>query len=68
MVLVGEPTSFLDAYSLIKAANLEANVRHFSIVVNMARSAGEAQAHFEKFKATATRFLDVSLTCLKTRR
>ena len=62
VVLVGEPTSFLDAYSLIKAANLEANVRHFSIVVNMARSAGEAQAHFEKFKATATRFLDVSLT------
>jgi flagellar biosynthesis protein FlhG len=49
VVLVGEPTSFLDAYSLIKAANLEANVRNFSIVVNMARSA-------------ATRFLDVSLT------
>ena len=62
VVLVGEPTSFLDAYSLIKAANLEAKVRHFSIVVNMARSAKEAQAHFEKFKATATRFLDVSLT------
>ena len=32
IVLVGEPTSFLDAYSLIKAANLEANVRHFSVV------------------------------------
>ena len=62
VVLVGEPTSFLDAYSLIKAANLEANVRHFSIVVNMARSAAEAKAHFEKFKATATRFLDVNLT------
>ena len=62
VVLVGEPTSFLDAYSLIKAANLEANVRNFSIVVNMARSAAEAKAHFEKFKTTATRFLDVSLT------
>ena len=55
-------TSFLDAYSLIKAANLEANVRHFSIVVNMARSSAEAKAHFDKFEATATRFLDVSLT------
>jgi len=62
VVLVGEPTSFLDAYSLIKAANLEANVRHFSIVVNMARSAKEAQSHFDKFKGIATRFLDVSLT------
>ena len=62
IVLVGEPTSFLDAYSLIKAANLEANVRHFSIVVNMARSGAEARVHFDKFKAIATRFLDVSLT------
>ena len=62
VVLVGEPTSFLDAYSLIKAANLEANVRHFSIVVNMARSEAEAKAHFEKFEATTTRFLDVILT------
>lgn len=62
VVLVGEPTSFLDAYSLIKAASLEANVRNFSIVVNMARSASEARQHFEKFKATATRFLDVNLT------
>ena len=62
VVLVGEPTSFLDAYSLIKAANLEAQVKNFSIVVNMARSAKEAQSHYEKFKATATRFLDVNLT------
>ena len=62
VVLVGEPTSFLDAYSLIKAANLEANVHNFSIVVNMARSAKEAAEHFEKFRATATRFLDVNLT------
>ena len=62
VVLVGEPTSFLDAYSLIKAANLEAGVHNFSIVVNMARSAKEAAEHFEKFRATATRFLDVNLT------
>ena len=38
VVLVGEPTSFLDAYSLIKAAHLEAGVNNFSIVVNMASS------------------------------
>lgn len=62
VVLVGEPTSFLDAYSLIKAANLEAGVRNFSIVVNMARSEKEAKEHFERFKTTATRFLDVGLS------
>ena len=62
IVLVGEPTSFLDAYSLIKAANLEANVRHFSVVVNMARSVSEAKEHFGKFESIVTRFLDVNLT------
>ena len=62
VVLVGEPTSFLDAYSLIKAAHLEAGVNNFSIVVNMASSVSEAQRHFEKFRDTATRFLDVSIS------
>jgi flagellar biosynthesis protein FlhG len=62
IVLVGEPTSFLDAYSMIKAASLESKVHNFCIVVNMARSAEEARQHFEKFNATATRFLDVKLT------
>ena len=62
VVLVGEPTSFLDAYSLIKVAHLEAGLSNFSVVVNMTQSETQAKAHFEKFKATATRFLDVSLT------
>ena len=61
VVLVGEPTSFLDAYSLIKAANIESNVQNFNIVVNMARNAGEARANFDKFNATVGRFLDVNL-------
>jgi flagellar biosynthesis protein FlhG len=61
VVLVGEPTSFLDAYSLIKAANMESNVQNFNIVVNMARNAREARTHFDKFNATVSRFLDVNL-------
>ena len=61
VVLVGEPTSFLDAYSLIKAANKETNVQNFSVVVNMSRNASEARAHFNKFNAIVTRFLDVNL-------
>jgi flagellar biosynthesis protein FlhG len=61
VVLVGEPTSFLDAYSLIKAANLEAGVQNFSIVVNMVTGKGQAQAHFAKFQNIVYRFLDVKL-------
>lgn len=61
VVLVGEPTSFLDAYALIKAAHVEGNVRNFCIVVNMARNDKEARSHFEKFNDIASRFLDVSL-------
>lgn len=61
VVLVGEPTSFLDAYALIKAANLEAGVSSFGIVVNMANSQMQAKSHFEKFRQTVLRFLDVRL-------
>ena len=37
IVLVGEPTSFMDAYAFIKALNMEKNVDNISIVVNMAK-------------------------------
>lgn len=62
VVLVGEPTSFMDAYALIKAAHLENKIDHFSIVVNMANNEAEAQMHFQRFSDIAARFLDVRLT------
>jgi flagellar biosynthesis protein FlhG len=62
VVIVGEPTSFMDAYALIKAAHLEQRVSRFSIVVNMARDSAEAERHFTKFRGIALRFLDVELT------
>tara|TARA_B100000575_G_C22970972_1_gene560522 strand:- start:133 stop:936 length:804 start_codon:yes stop_codon:yes gene_type:complete len=61
VVLVGEPTSFLDAYSLIKAAHLEASLTNFSVVVNMTQSEAQAKAHFDKFKSIVQKFLDVTL-------
>lgn len=61
VVLVGEPTSFMDAYTLIKAANLEMGVKNFSVVVNMAENNNQAKIHFEKFQSIATRFLDVNI-------
>ncbi|NDH26677.1 MAG: MinD/ParA family protein [Rhodobacteraceae bacterium] len=61
VVLIEEPTSFLDAYALIKAANLEAGVKNFAVIVNMADSKAMAKRSFEKFREIAMRFLDVNL-------
>lgn len=62
LVVVGEPTSFMDAYTILKAAHLEHGMRSFSIMINMARDADEARRHFDQFQAIALRFLDVELT------
>ena len=61
VVLVAEPTSFLDAYALLKAAYLEKNITEFSIMVNMAENSKTAEANFKKFRDIAMRFLDVKL-------
>ena len=61
VVLVAEPTSFLDAYALLKAAYLEKNITEFSIMVNMAENSKTAEANFNKFRDIAMRFLDVKL-------
>lgn len=62
LVVVGEPTSFMDAYTILKAAHLEHGVRCFSVVVNMAKDGQEARRHFDQFLAITLRFLDVDLT------
>jgi len=61
VVLVAEPTSFLDAYALIKAAHLDKGLSRFSVVVNMADSARAAEQNFNKFSEICRRFLDVQL-------
>jgi flagellar biosynthesis protein FlhG len=61
IVLVGEPTSFMDAYTLVKAASLEGGAKEFSIVVNMADSERHSRDIFNKFKMTVMRFLNVNI-------
>ncbi len=61
VVLVAEPTSFLDAYALIKAAHIEKNIRKFSVLVNMADGSAAAKKNFNKFFEICRRFLDVNL-------
>jgi len=64
IVLVGEPTSFMDAYAFIKALNLEKNVEKVSIVVNMAQSAKDAEGSFSSFQKIVCQFLDIELSYL----
>ena len=61
IVLVGEPTSFMDAYAFIKALNLEKKVERVSIVVNMAKDAKDANNSFKSFQKIVSQFLDVEL-------
>ena len=49
IVLEGEPTSMMDAYSLIKILNQEKGVKKFSIFINKSSSEIEAKHNFEVF-------------------
>ena len=61
IILVAEPTSFLDAYALVKAAHLENGVTDFAVMVNMADNAKTAETNFNKFRDITMRFLDIKL-------
>jgi flagellar biosynthesis protein FlhG len=61
VVLLGQATSFVDAYALIKNAYFEKNVTSFSAVVNMAKSAEQGKMIFDNFERTVSRFLPVKL-------
>ena len=62
IVLVGEPTSFMDAYTFIKTAKLDYNLHNFSIIVNMADNEDAAKATFQKFQNIVSKFLDANLS------
>ncbi len=62
VVLLGQATSFVDAYALIKNAYLEKDVTSFSAIVNMAKSAEQAKTIFDNFQRTVSSFLPVKLT------
>ena len=61
VVLVGEPTSFMDAYSFIKAMYLEKNYARVSVLVNLSPSERDARRSYNSFKDIVTKFLDVEL-------
>lgn len=61
IVLTPEPTSFLDAYALVKALAVSHGTGRFRILANMVRHDVAARELFDHFKAVVTRFLAVEL-------
>lgn len=64
IVLVPEPTSFMDAYAVAKGLAVGHAASAFSIVTNMVESDEAGRELFEHFEAVIGRFLDVELTHL----
>lgn len=61
IVVAPEPTSFVDAYALVKALAVSHGLDRFEIVTNMVQSEAAGHALFDRFRAVATRFLDMEL-------
>ena len=60
VVIVGEPTSFLDAYSLIKVAHLDYGLDNFGIIVNQASNETQWLRLFKKFGEITDKFITVN--------
>ena len=61
VVITGEPTSFIDAYTLIKTSFLDYKINNFGIIINMASSPIQAKLTFDRFQSITHKFLDVNL-------
>lgn len=62
IVLTPEPTSFIDAYAIVKALHVAHGTTCFEVVANMARHDIAGRQLFDKFRAVVTRFIDVDLS------
>ena len=61
IVIVGEPTSFVDSYALLKAIFSKSSFKNYCIVVNQVQNDDQGKDLFLKFQKIATNFLDVNL-------
>ncbi len=61
IVIVGEPTSFIDSYALIKALYAKSSFKNYCIAVNQVDDEANGVELFKKFQAITSKFLDVNL-------
>jgi flagellar biosynthesis protein FlhG len=64
VIITPDPSSFADAYALIKVLNLYHKVKKFSIVCNFTRDQFEGMHLFKRFSEVVHRFLNVSVDYL----
>ena len=61
IVIVGEPTSFVDSYALLKAIFSKSSFKNYCIVVNQVQDDDQGKDLFLKFQKITSKFLDVNL-------
>jgi flagellar biosynthesis protein FlhG len=61
VVLRDEPTSLTDTYALIKILSRSHGVRHFRVLANMIRHAGQGESVFRRLQRVTDRYLEVAL-------
>jgi len=61
IVIIGEPTSFVDSYALIKALFSKSSFKNYCIAVNQVDDEKHGKELFNKFQSITSQFLDVNL-------
>ena len=61
IVIIGEPTSFIDSYALIKALYSKSSFKNYCIAVNQVDDDKHGKDLFKKFQSITSQFLDVNL-------
>ncbi len=61
VVIVGEPTSFVDSYSLIKTIYQKSSFKNFCVVVNQVENSKVGKDLFKRFETITSKFLSVKL-------
>lgn len=64
VVSAPEPTAIVDAYAVVKILLSEDRAKNIRILINSAKSEGEAQEVFRQINSVVTRFLDRELAYL----
>ena len=62
IVLINEPTSFTDAFTLIKVCHLEFGLNEFCLAVNMVNNEVQGNEVYSKFNKVIRKFYDVNIT------
>lgn len=61
VIITPDPSSFVDAYALIKVLNQEYDCKRLSVMANMVRDADEGLSLYRRFSETTSKFLEISL-------